>query len=534
MVRKYYFLGFLTMTFLILGLVKMTIQAQANGQQPVMLVYDSKNVAQHGDLALDRCQRLLTSLGLPVKSVQLSQYRAGNLRNGQYRGVITMVNWEQSRNRNRAFEYDRTNYKGPKLHIGAGLQVDERQVLGGKFKTLVHQQLTLHEGRVSQPLSTNKTLLVCNQRTDNALSVGRLTSQSRPVKTYSYGVKTANAGFLPSLSGDGLSVALAGQLIAKLFRISVRLQLPLLTITGINPYTKLTDLSQLIERLSAGGYPFALSIVSVEHNTDLKAFHRYTRVLRQAEKAGGIIFLSPSIETGTQRLNETDLRSVFQTELASLSADRVLPVGVSAPGYWNQSSRRQRAVLNIASHVLLLPNAPQKLAVNPVEPEPTVTNSNRFRTGIVGISMKAINTIKHQDELKFIQPTALIARMPVNRNGLDRLMQQLQGSDLQWFDPVNKHLKTSIKAGSVLFDYRSGQYFFNREPVTDLDADVEDLSNNDDQPQTTNWMNRVIQWQSHALLWLFGGIGLVLAGLLLLGWRIYRRKFIHSCEPKKR
>lgn len=534
MLRKPYFGGFLILLILVVGLGKLAIHAEAAGSRSVMLVYDSKNIAHHGDLELDRCQRLLTSLGLPVKTVQLDQYQAASLQNGRYRGVITMINWEQSKNRNRAFEHDRRVFDGPKLHIGPRLQADERQELGGKFKTLVHQQLKSHQGRVSQPLSANQPILVRDQQSDSTSSVGWLSSQNHPIKKYSYGVKNGNTGFLPELGSDGLSIALAGQLIAKLFKVTVHNQLPLLTITGITPYTKLEDLSRLVNQLATQGFPFALSIVSVERNTDLKAFHRYTKVLRKAEEAGGVIFLRPSTETGTQRLNEAELRSVFQTELASLSADRVLPVGISAPGYWNRSNRRQRAVLNSASHVLLLPDQPQRLEEIPVEPEPVITNENRFKTGIIGVPLKAIETVSRQNEPKFVQPTALLVPMPANRDGIDRLIQQLHGSNIRWLDPVKNHLKTSIKAGSVLFDYRSGQYFFNREPVTDLDADVETLSNSDSQAEPTTWMNRVIQWQSRALLWLFAGIGLILAGLLVLGWRIYRSKFIHSCDIKER
>lgn len=511
-----------------MGWGKAMIQAEAADQRPVMLVYDSKNVANHGDLNLDRCQRLLTSLGLPVKTVQLSHYQANALQAGRYQGVITMVNWGQSQNHNKAFEHDRSAFKGSKLHIGPGLQTDERQSLGGTFKTLIHQQLNLHQGRAVQPLSTSKLLLVNDKRAANALSVGWLTSQSQPERTYSYGVKVANSGFLPEFGADGLAVTLAGQLIAKLFKVPASPQLPLLTITGITPYTKGRDLARLIQQLSSRGYPFALSITSVDRNTDLKAFHQYTKVLRLAEKVGGLIFLRPPVETGTQRLNEKELRSVFQAELTNLGADQVIPAGISAPGYWNRSARRQKAVLSLASHVILLPDQPQRLEELPVEPEPAVTDSRQFETGLIGIPLTSLETAAYRTKIKFVQPTAVLAKMPESRTKVDQLIQRIQDSKLQWFDPVRDHLKTVLKTGSATYSYHSGQYFLNREPITDLDASRAEGSRNKARVTHTSWMNRVIQWQSQMLLWLLGVLGVILAGLWVIGWQIYRRQFIRT------
>ena len=113
-------------------------------------------------------------------------------------------------------------------------------------------------------------------------------------------------------------------------------------------------------------------------------------------------------------------------------------------------------------------------------------------------------------------------------------MQQLQSSSFQWFDPVQSHLKTTLKAAATAYGYRSGQSLVNDEPITDLDGDVANFSDPHQRVAEPSWMNQIIQWQSQALLWLFTGIGLLLAGLLIVGWRIYRGKFIHSRLNKDR
>lgn len=518
-----------------LTIMSTTISANAAGKPPILLVYDSKNIAEHAELQLDRCQRILTSMGLRVRTTQLSHYEKNELKTGGYQAVVTMKNWQQLKQHNSNFEHDRAAFKGVKLHIGPSLQADEKAGLRAQFKTITHQQLSLHQGRSSQLLSENQRLIVASKRPTEGLPVGWLSSQSRSEATYPYGLKVGKSGFLPAIGQDGLSQALAAQLMSELFNQPARKHKPLLTITGVTPYTDLKDLHQLISQLTSRGHPFALSINSEVHNSNLSAFHRYTRELRFTEKSGGLIFLSPSIETGAHHLGLSELRSAFQTELSSLGADHVYPIGLSASGYWNQSEKRQRAVLHDASHVLMTPNQPAQLGVQPVEAEPKISESKQFKTGIVGVPLESFETVAHKEKLTFSTPTSLLVKMPANQAGIAALLRQLQATQINWFDPIADQLKTSLETGSALYGYRAGQYWLNGEPVESLDLDTNAATVKPTSgPEQMSWMNRVIQWQSHFLLWLFSAIGLLLVSLLAIGWRLYRGKFIRQHLNKDR
>ncbi|MTV81804.1 hypothetical protein [Secundilactobacillus folii] len=519
----------------ILGLRAMTMSTNAAETRPVLLVYDSKNIATHADLEIDCCQRLMTSLGLPVKSIKLADYQKDELTSGRYQGVVTMKNWDQQRLTNSSFERDRKIFKGVKLHVGPELQSDERQQLCCRFKELTHQQLCLHQERSSQLLSASHQLTVINKHPDNAEKFGWLSGQSDASQTYAYGVKIGRSGFLPSLGDDGLSIEAASQLMGALFKRPTKPHQPLLTITGISPYTNMKRLRTLIKQFSARGYPFALSITSVATNTNLEAFHRYTSTLRFAEQNGGLIFLSPSSETGTHLLNGDELRAIFQTELASLGADHVFPVGVSAPGYWNQSKYRRDAVLQNASHVLLLPNQPTTLGAQTINSTAKVTASQPFKAGVIGLPFSKFETVTHKDKLRFNSPTSLLIPMPQNNAEIGTILSRLESAQVPWFDPIRDHLNTALETGSALLGYRSGQYWLNGEPLSDLNLTADQRQSElPTQATKASWMNRVIQWQSTALIWIFSAIGLFLAGLLSIGWRLYRGKFIRPGIHKDR
>ncbi len=135
-------------------------------------------------------------------------------------------------------------------------------------------------------------------------------------------------------------------------------QPPLLTITGVTPYSDMNALLRVIRLLYHEGIPFAISTTSVDVNTKLPAFERFSAVLRAAEKRNGIIFLRTPIETGIQRLRGRTLQRVLRTEVTALSQHNVFPVGLSSPGRWNQTLRTQTAGLSLASTNLLLPTRP--------------------------------------------------------------------------------------------------------------------------------------------------------------------------------
>lgn len=102
----------------ILSILSIHIPVQADDNRPVLLVYDSENVYYNGSKKIDSVQRMLTADGLKVKTVMLENYRSGELSDNKYRGVVTLINWQEADLSNDSFTHDRAKFSGTKLHIG--------------------------------------------------------------------------------------------------------------------------------------------------------------------------------------------------------------------------------------------------------------------------------------------------------------------------------------------------------------------------------------------------------------------------------
>lgn len=498
-------------------------QATTNHATNILLVYDSQNIAQHGDQALDLVQRELTGLGLSVTTIRLSDYQSGMINNGHYQGIVTLINWSNARIKQQAFINDRRHFTGPKLHIGALLTPDEERALG-KVQSQPHQQFQLQFSQQKQWLTAQKSLPIIEKSPSSGTQFGTLMPQTTRQRNLPFGIIRHNQGFLPIVVPDGVAVMATVGLMAQLFSSDVPSQKPLLAITDITPYTNVAQLHHLIKGLVRTRTPFALSVRSLDHNTELAAFYRFTRELQYAQLHGGVVYFRPPLETGVQRLTQAELTALFRRQLHQLREKHVLPIGVSAAGFWNQTLSRQQAVLSRGNHVLLLPNS--DIMVNAKAPwqSSKMTHSRVFASGSVGLPLRTIETVSHPNRLVFREPTALLLRMPTSEVAVKSVLQRLRQLNVSWLDPANSSAAI-LHVGAAHYRYEAGRYWINGVAVHDLGAKPQRHVVISHRKESTVGLNRVIAWQTKALMWLFTIIGFSLTGLLWYGWRIQRRLF---------
>lgn len=218
-------LASLVMTMMVVTTPK-TVQAAENSKQ-VLLVYDSQNVADHGQAKIAAVQRILTGLHVRVTTMAAEDYRAGEL--ADYSGVVTLINWPQTKLDNAAFVRDRNRFNGPQLHIGMNLTATEAQRLHAHRTNLYQQQFSLqaaHQG-VQQLLPFKTSLTTLTDLPTDARTIGWLTPQSLNDRRYPYGTIVDRNGYLPFLSTGGYAFMLATQTIATLFGTSGHYQVVL-------------------------------------------------------------------------------------------------------------------------------------------------------------------------------------------------------------------------------------------------------------------------------------------------------------------
>jgi len=298
-------------------------EVQAASNNKVLLVYDSQNTVQNSTKNIDALQRSLTSMHLQVKTVEQSDYKAGEL-NQSFAGVITMVNWREVGLTNQNFLTYRNKFTGIKLHIGQNLDETEIKELGGKANKLYRQQFILKNKNNEQLLPFSNTVTVLNNLPAGAEQIGTLFTQQTDQKTYAFGVINGKYGYLPSFRPSGLSLMMELQLIGKLFH-QIGSYRPMLTFTNVTPYSNLKTIDELSFYCYKNEIPFAISTTSVSQNTNLKAFDRFTTTLRNVDSRGGIIFLNAP-EVSNADNSGTTLSQIFSTYLVTLSQHQVLPV----------------------------------------------------------------------------------------------------------------------------------------------------------------------------------------------------------------
>ncbi len=427
------------------------VDAATTGNQ-VMLVYDSQNKSDEKPHDIDVLQRSLTSMGLNVQTVSQADYHKGML-TSKYQAVITMINWPEVGLTNQDFIHDRARFKGIELHIGQDLTEDESHRLQAAPKKLYQQQLILKSQGSSQVLPFSETLTVFDHLPTSAQRFGQLSPQQNDQPSYPYGLIQGNMGYLPYFEGKGLSLIVALDLMAHLFHRVVSSR-PLLTITGVSPYVDLKLLQELGAFLQKNQIPFAISTVTVSDNTELRAYRDFTKVLRRIELDDGVIFMQVPKIGGATAADATLLNQVVDTSLVNLANYQVYPVGLSAPGYWNQDKLLRSASLKKSQAWLLLSNRTPLYLHQ--DNRSQVSEGKSWLT----LSIKSVMSVQKLPS-RFDSPTALTVPMPSRKTQLTEIERQITKLPLDWYDPVSEQMKTQIETGGVLIAYDSGQYILN-------------------------------------------------------------------------
>ena len=437
-------------------------------KQPVLLVYDSKNAAEHDENNIDSLQRLFVSLNLPIKTMSMAQYQPGTLKDQNYSAVVLMVNWPEAHLIKNSFVKDLENFHGKILHVGPSLTAVEKQQLQGNIQYLRHKQYFLYDksNKYYQMLDFINSSEFVTKPAAGSQVIGQLTSQDYQDKMshkfIPYGVIHNNIAFLPYFRSDGLSFLEASELIAQFFCRQTQSYRPLLVITGITPYSDLRRLVKVAEYLYSEGIPYAISATSVATNTNLKAYHYYTLALQHVENNGGEIFLQvPSIYApDTAKTAYTTLRNDMTQTLTALRDNYVYPIGISAPAYWNQDELYRSAALSLSNQILLTSDPDE----NPLPYAQEDNYGETYGRTYYAMTASSLNTIKEgndldsQDDLRFSTPTAVTVPLPTSSKSFLQFKRNIKTVNLQWANPDYGDFKSCVQAGNKQISFLHGNY----------------------------------------------------------------------------
>lgn len=485
----------------------------------VLLVYDSENRQAGGPEKIDALTRTLASLNIAVTRQTLLNYRAGTLTRQRFQGVITLVNWPQSRVANAAYTRDRQAFTGRQLHIGQNLAADEQRALGSTAQMVTYKQFQLQDPATGAqqvlPFMADQWLLLPAAAGD----IGRLDEQGGP-RQYAFGLIRGRQAYLPMYSGSGLTGVLSTRLLAQFFTGQAAAQPPVLTLTGVTPVSDLPLLRQATAYLRDQGIPFAISATMTAANNRLPEHAAYLRALAQAQLDGGTVFWQVPVIYAADRRTGSLLQQQFTDQIGQAVRAMVYPVGVSAPGYW-QFDTAFSAALHRADQNLLLPN-PTTYTLDRGTPTATYAPGRRTFTAI---PWRGENTLTGTGDLTFASPTALTLPAPTTAKRLQSFRRQVQRwPDQTWRSLTADTAAMTLRAGRHRVTFSARQYQVDGQPATvGLPAAVKAAPKK--AATVATGVNRFTRWQGLALLIFILVTLFILTGFLIYGRRIYRNQF---------
>lgn len=524
--RWYSLLGIVGMFWFLISFSSQNVQAAETKR--VLLVYDSLNIAEERENDVDALQRLLTSFGVVVQSISEEDYLPGQLLNDSYDGVISMVNWPaQTTASESGFIQDREKYTGKQFHIGLSMRPDEKKYFSGTWKELSHRQYRIEdgEGQFSQllPFQDQSVML----ENTSGKTFGKLITQELDPEEYPFGVVENGHGFIPFFSRKGAVFLESAQVLSEWLEIK-KPSRPYLAIEGFNPMKNLEAAQYLQKELVKTSLPYILSSTSVSQNNTILPYKLFTDILRSFG-ATGVVFLEVPVVNNVNLNDNHALTQLLEQQISLLVDRNVFPVGVSAPGYWNQDEQYQADGLGIANTVILHENPP----IDQVLYRSQSGESKVFETAFFNLASDYLDGIEwksgeQQTDYKFPMPTTISFAFPNSKKEVDQVIKEIKNEPII-FKVSGNGYKFGIQTLTQKIEFAYNRFYLNGQLVNGLD----DLAKTDlPQLPFNGLFARFFNITNAVLVILVVVTLVVLSVLFLMGRRNYRSKYINKGERK--
>ncbi|WP_214628283.1 hypothetical protein [Paenibacillus agaridevorans] len=488
------------------------------GGSGVMVVYDSLGLGTPNEGNVESLLRLLGALGVPASIHSMDDEDVGLRAN---RGLIVVRNapeLEDSYSRFEASELAR--YDGRYLHVGFGMPETYADMLGLKIGMSMAEPAKLTIGPIRMALlgAAGERLPYIAETYGHTF--GRIAWLSTGRQT-PFGAVNGTVATVPFFRADAASE------LAMAYVLKDWMQLPgegkpYLLYKDIYPFTNLDLLKGTADALYAAGIPFIYSVRPVYANTDYPAMHRYLEALRVVQARNGAIFAdAPNVSqvAGIQSENLAEKTELFLNVLGEAG---VVPLGmgVSAELYWQAASGISNEGLLPFDTLVLYPPGRTAGLLRPERPAPRLFDSSMLavRWSELGPYWEAGRRYPLPVDVAFV------TEFYESEQEMKTAIQKLQDSWIPFADykggtheTLTSNHRMASKGGILSID--GEQVVFSRsEEVVNPDYDYRD--------EAPRSFERLFTVQNYIYLAIIG-LSLVLFGVVLLvGYRIYKRKFM--------
>lgn len=481
----------------------------------VLLMYDSLANGTPREGNVEAVQRILASFGVQVTLTSYDRYEEGTLL--KFGKVIMIRNSDDLSKMPELFKQDMNEYVGEYMHIGNGLPPNIRQEMNIEVQLLDQDTIRLAIGQLSQSSLTANSISYITKFAGT--SYGQITSEK--MKTNSpYGVIQGKYAYIPYLLKGNLSEQAAAYVVKDWLSVKTPSQNYVL-FNEIYPFSDLDLLNEMADRLYDAGIPFIASVQPVLNNLDFPAMKRYLEALKHLQSRNGSLIVNAPVVNSTISQDITILKAQMSAFLNALAGYGIVPMGVGTELYWTYDQHYTGNGLSFFDSGIIFPN--QRLMYRA-----QTTTSSVFASSVY--TMKAEELSKYTMSNRILDPlpmnTAFVYPFPVDHKALETTMDTLRSSWTTIADYKNG-VHTVRTETNELTSHRghlqiNGHAIVLNNNIVEIDSDHAYVQ------EVKKSFTTLFSVQNNIFIVLILMTLFVFMVFLIIGYRMYKRKFMHQ------
>ncbi|CAH1210416.1 hypothetical protein PAECIP111892_03487 [Paenibacillus auburnensis] len=491
-------------------------EAQSAVQQPkVLLLYDSLAAGTPREGNVREVQRQLAAYHVQVTVAALDRYEQGMMT--VFPSVITVINApDLMLSQNKPYMEDLEQYNGQYLHIGYQPPARLEQALQLSTGLAEEESATLTAGAFrSEDLKLLQVPYITSSKAEREYGSLFLKSSGRVVP---YAVSSGNFTYIPYLEEGNVSRLAAAAVLKDWLRAAPAAG-PFLVIKEIYPFSDLALLEELAGRLYEAGIPFTASVRPVFSNTDFPAMQRYLKALKVVQaKNGSILVNAPALMPSINSSDHT-LGGKMSGFINLLAENGVAPLGMGAEAFWTYDKEYAAAGMGYFDSVVLFPDE------NVIHMEETNVSAS-FASSLYSITPEFLQSLKHEGKAMPQLPmdAAVTVNLPEDEAGLSLLLQTLDDLWITFAD--YKQAGHTVATDTNTVSSADGVVKVNGSTLN-IDY-VPEIVSSDYQYKEEQFKSfkTLFSVQSKFFIVVITVALLLFGGLLTVGYRLYRKKYL--------
>lgn len=446
-------------------------ETQVMHPKKVLIVYDS--LRENTDKAKDvrSLERLMASFSYKVTAMSMDEYKKGELKDKRYQASITMINWPDVPLEKQGYYNDLAQYHGYKLHIGSHLTASEKKAFPNRWEQTYQQEYQIVDCNqwYDEIIGDVQDLVLPVDIQHNEIVTSYLNADRGKGKreTYPYGLIYKKSAYIPFYQRSGASLLASSQLIAKWLNIKASYE-PYIAILDFSPLSNMTIARQFLKEMSRLENEIILSASSSATNTDLNTFKVYLQLLKEftLNKRSVIYLNTPALNNVGGKNNQ--LLNMMMQEVSTLVENGILPLGISAPDYWNYDQFYQNSALNFARATLLY-----EFDKQPVYHMKQKT-ANAYPLMFYNIEGEKLDNVNWHingkyTEFTFPMPVTISYDFPSSKKEMKRIMNDIVNDPFPPTDAYLYQFDSGLYTQTQLIRGYQGMITLNGEPIVNID-----------------------------------------------------------------